>query len=281
MSNDNYKLRQDLTVHLPRILCLHGGGTNARIFRTQCRALKTALSSEFRLVFAQAPFDCDASSDVMAVYSKWGPFKRWLRWRPEHSAITAEEVIAAIDSSLEDAMREDDEQGGAGEWVGLMGFSQGAKVCASLLYRQQVREANRVKSSGCLSAFLPAPTNFRFGILLAGRAPLVSLDNRLCSSDSRLMHASAYRLAESTKTETGRQNTGRETLTTLLKVPTIHVHGIHDPGLEFHRQLFDEVCDPASKFLIEWEGDHRVPLKSKDVALVARQIRELAKEMGI
>jgi hypothetical protein len=56
---------------LPRILCLHGGGTNARIFRAQCCALINQLRHEFRLVFAQAPFNSEAGPDVLSVYSEW------------------------------------------------------------------------------------------------------------------------------------------------------------------------------------------------------------------
>ena len=33
---------------LPRLLCLHGGGTNARIFYSQTRALRAQLRSQFR-----------------------------------------------------------------------------------------------------------------------------------------------------------------------------------------------------------------------------------------
>lgn len=44
------------TLHLPRILCLHGGGTNAKIFHAQCRVLRAELKGIFRLCFAEAPF---------------------------------------------------------------------------------------------------------------------------------------------------------------------------------------------------------------------------------
>ena len=84
------------TLHLPRILCLHGGGTNARIFRAQCRALITQLESEYRLVFAQAPFDSHAGPDVLSVYSQWGPFRRWLRWRAEDMLIRPKDAVSEI-----------------------------------------------------------------------------------------------------------------------------------------------------------------------------------------
>lgn len=38
------------TLDLPRIMALHGGGTNSTIFRMQCRVLERALRPYFRLV---------------------------------------------------------------------------------------------------------------------------------------------------------------------------------------------------------------------------------------
>lgn len=254
---------QDLTLHLPRILCLHGGGTNARIFRAQCRGLIAQLKSEFRFVFAEGPFLSEAGPDVTKVFGGWGPFKRWFRWRPEHPEITPENAVKEIDQSLEDAIRQDTQQGATGEWVAILGFSQGAKLCASLLYRQQVREETMGKGY--------AGSDYRFGILLAGRAPLISLDS---GSDIRLNSTlpdasqitDVYRLNWSTLQSENRA---------VVRIPTLHVHGMGDPGLILHRQLFEEFCGPGSRRLVEWDGGHRVPLKLSDVSPVVCQIRDL------
>lgn len=148
---------EDSTLHLPRILCLPGGGSNAEIFRSQCRRLTLALL-EFRLVFAEAPFSSQAGPDVLSTYKEWSPFKGWLRWLPHHASLKPVDAIAAIDESLDMAMSQDP---GTGEWVAVIGFSQGAKLAASLLYRQQ--------------CFPEEYTCFKFGVLFAGRAPLISL----------------------------------------------------------------------------------------------------------
>lgn len=255
----------DSTLHLPRILCLHGGGTNARIFRAQCRRLVAQLASEFRLVFAQGPFVSDAGSDVLSVYSQWGPFRRWLRWRPEHPNIPPEDVVRELDQSLQEAMSQDTACGATGEWVALLGFSQGAKVSASLLYRQQVLE--EVLGKHCTT------TSFRFGVLLAGRAPLISLDPSLPLSPA-LPDASQI-----TDVEDSREQPHPEGH--VLRIPTVHVHGLRDKGLHLHRRLFEEFCDPDSRRLVEWSGDHRLPLNLNDVSFVVHQIRELAKETGV
>ncbi|OGM39934.1 monooxygenase [Aspergillus bombycis] len=127
----------DSTLQLPRILCLHGGGTNARIFRMQCRVLERMLRPHFRLVFAEAPLPARPGPDVTSVYKDYGPFKAWLRVRPEDPAQAAGDIVRAIEDSLGAARRADDRQGATGDWVGLLGFSQGAHLAAGILATQQ------------------------------------------------------------------------------------------------------------------------------------------------
>ncbi|PFH59221.1 hypothetical protein XA68_12652 [Ophiocordyceps unilateralis] len=247
-------------LHLPRILCLHGGGTNARIFATQCRSLLHALKAEFRLVFAEAAFPSQAGPDVTAVYGEWGPFRRWIRWLPQHPVVGADDVVRALDESLRAALRRDDARGATGECVALLGFSQGAKIAASLLYRQQLRD----------DAGLPEESpRFRFAVIMAGSAPLVALDPALCPSPA-LPDASQtieYKYAGPPLH--------------VIRVPTLHVHGLLDPGLERHRQLLEDFCDPQTRALVEWEGEHRLPLKQVDVAPIVCHIRRLARQTGV
>lgn len=260
------------TLHLPRIVCLHGGGTKARIFRAQCRRLSLHLQSETRLVFAQAAFPFNAGSDVLSVYGTWGPFRRWLRWQTDHPEAPAELIAREIYQSLADAMRHDDLCGATGPWVAILGFSQGAKVAASLLYRQHVRES-LLPGTGTARGGAGG-VRFRFGILLAGRVPLVSLDPSLalCPPLPAAAQITDPLLPGQKPVLAGGH---------VLRVPTIHVHGLRDKGLELHRQLFDECCDPTTRRLVEWDGDHRVPLKTLDVSRVVHEIGELARETGI
>ncbi|KAL9074402.1 MAG: hypothetical protein Q9157_004405 [Trypethelium eluteriae] len=261
----------DPTLSLPRILCLHGGGTNASIFRAQCRILRRHLEHSFRLVFPDAPYLSKPGPDVTSVYADWGPFRSWMKPQPDtataptpfsipvhraHDVVMpvhesdATEVIAAIDASLDDAMRADDEAGATGEWVGLLGFSQGAKLAASLLLREQDRmdNAGLTDQSRLLKSSSSRVPMFRFAILLAGRGPLVTLDPEIQT------------FAESKA----------EVQEAILQLPTVHVHGLRDEGLKMHRELRNRCCTKESTTLVEWDGDHRVPIKAEDVeAIVA------------
>lgn len=254
---------RDPTLHLPRILCLHGGGTNARIFSAQCRAIKAELLTEFRLVFAEAAFPSEAGPDVLSVYKAWGPFKRWLRWKSSHPDPGPDVIADSIDQSISNAMLLDDMRGATGDCIAVLGFSQGAKVSASLLYRQQRHEERYGLGT--------ASTQFRFGVLLAGRAPLVCLQ---ADGEDDPTFPDASQITDVRGFNRPFLRSGKH----MLRIPTIHVHGTNDPGLSLHQQLFEEFCDPDSRRLVMWDGDHRLPLKKRDVGMVVREIRELAEQ---
>jgi predicted esterase len=270
-------------LHLPRILCLHGGGTNARIFTAQCRALRRQLTDSYRLVFADAPFLSSAGPDVTSVYGEWGPFRSWVpvpagvdisAWAAAGAASRIDIDVEAIDECIAAAIAQDDRAGATGDWVGLLGFSQGARVAASLLYRQQKQQRmgltswsrGRDRKRGSTSS-----TNYRFAVLFAGRGPLLDLgfgSGSLAGSSAASSSASA--------SVSGSESAGEEEEDGhLLSIPTIHVHGLRDPGLEMHRDLVRS-CRPSSVRIVEWEGAHRMPITTKDVGAVVAELRHLA-----
>ena len=254
---------EDPTIELPRILCLHGGGTNARIFRAQCRVLEAKLRSSFRLCFADAPFLSRADPDAVSVYKDFGPFRRWLRWRQDQPEIEAAAAVLQIDTSLAAAMQADNETGATGPWVGLLGFSQGAKMCASLLFRQQIRAEKLGRHC--------AASDFRFAVLMAGRGPLVSLDPALIMTPSLVdaAHMGFQVLPDRNRTDH------------LLRLPTIHVHGLRDQGLLLHRQLEEQYCEKGSTRLIEWNGAHRVPIGSEVVNAIVEEMSTVTRALGV
>lgn len=250
------------TLHHPRILCLHGGGTNARIFHMQCRALLYNLKPDFRLVFAEAPHPATAGPDVLTVYAECGPFKRWvLTTAPNAVEQRPAETWQGIEKALGDAMDADDALGATGEWVAVLGFSQGAKIAASLLLRQQEAPEKLGRLDRRTGRNLSAAPGFRFGVLMAGRGPLLApVPEKACWLDD------GERFYYEANAKAGR----------VLRVPTVHVHGMHDPGLGYHQILLEEWCEPSSTVLLEWEGDHRLPIKTGDVSMVCGKIREFA-----
>jgi len=255
----------DPTLHLPRILCLHGGGVTAAAFRLQSRTLLFQLKPYFRLVFADAPFICDAGPGILPVYADYAPFRRWLRWLPEHAAVNRESAIDEIWDQLRLAMDEDNNEGATGDWVGLLGFSQGGKMSASLLFDQQVREELGVNIG-------PHQTDWRFAVLMAARAPLVSLSEYSTEIKG---------LQDPENISEGFENLDDPDGKCKLRLPTIHVHGLKDGGLHLHRRLLEQYCEPGSTTVIEWDGNHRVPIKTNDVKQIVDAILDVAQETGI
>ncbi|KAL5002547.1 serine hydrolase FSH [Aspergillus recurvatus] len=273
-------------LHLPRILCLHGGGTNARIFTTQCRALRRHLADSYRLVFADAPFLSSPGPDVTSVYGEWGPFRSWVpvpagvdisAWAAASASGRIDVDAEAIDECIAAAMEKDDRAGGTGDWVGLLGFSQGARVAASLLYRQQKQQGMGLASWGRdRKRAATAGVSYRFAVLFAGRGPLLDLGfGPGLLSGSSSTSVSAYASGSESAAEEEDEHQDDENGHDLLGIPTIHVHGLRDPGLEMHRNLV-RCCRPSSVRIIEWEGAHRMPITTKDVGAVVAEIRHLA-----
>ncbi|WYZ38373.1 hypothetical protein EsH8_III_000287 [Colletotrichum jinshuiense] len=243
----------DASLALPRILCLHGGGTNARIFKAQCRGIRAALAKDFRLIFAEAPYTSVPGPDVTSVYGEWGPFKSWVPTGDLGTAGHAE----TVDRALGQAVDADDALGATGEWIAVLGFSQGAKLAASLLLRQQRQQQQGWKSEAMWSGETPAVPSFSFGVIMAGRAGLLDLGTGPTKGQGAVLPMPML--------DQQRR----------LDVASIHVHGLQDPGLELHRDMLKDFRDPV---LVEWDGGHRLPIKTLHVGKVVDSIRQVARQ---
>ncbi|KAM0186524.1 hypothetical protein ACHAPI_011653 [Fusarium lateritium] len=250
------------SLHLPRLLCLHGGGTNALIFHAQCRVIRARLGKQFRFVFVDAPYFSHPGPDVESVYAEWLPFRSWRR--PGHTfddsrdfSYTDKQDIDRIDRCLALALEADDKAGATGAWSGLVGFSQGANLAASLLRRQQSwkRKPRPLADTEPASSLYKA--DFRFAVLMAGCGPLLWMRSDMMDPD-----------------ELEREKRER------LYLSTLHVHGLRDNRIAMHRELL-EYCKAETVRLLEWDGDHRVPIRSSDVAALVEQVVEIAFDTGV
>jgi hypothetical protein len=222
------------------------------------------LTPKFRLVFLDAPFLCAAGVGALPVYADYGPFRRWFRWLDSHPEKPDEEVWAEIDEALKKGMEADE---GSGEWVGVLGFSQGAKIAASLMYERQLRLDARTEREG------DGQPRWQFGVMMAGRAPLVTLSD--ASKDFPWMQRGGG-LVEGVDMESITERPEMR-----LRLPTLHVHGLKDEGLGLHRTLAEDYCAPGSAVVLEWDGPHRIPIKKVDVERVVGAMMELCEEYGI
>jgi predicted esterase len=299
-------------VPTPRILCLHGGGTNAEVLRLQCREIVRRLSPpdaapgqpRFRLVFADAPFYSHPHVQIMLAYGALAPFRRWLRWQADQEVVDGDAMARDVLARLRDAMADDDAELGregktGGEWVAVLGFSQGAKIAASLVWAQErvEREAVRALPNGKMDggdddvddakihrevplapADLPLGVRFRFAVLMAGRAPVV----RLAPNIGPVAGVAEMNTLSTDFVSFPPPDAPPDAPHRIRHTPTLHVHGLQDPGLDEHRRLLREYCASGSGArCVEWDGEHRLPIRTADVDVVVGAILEMAAEVGV
>lgn len=181
---------------LPRVACFHGGGSSPSIFAVQCEALQRQLASSFVFEFFEAPYERDAGPGVLPFfkYEKYGPYRTWfektrdgdelvdgrsneaLKSRfvsanGERETILEESGIERVwrllrdrDAEMEMEGREDE----MGEWVGVMGFSQGTRIVGGLLLDLQRRKD--------LGLYRAGDIDFKFGVCCMGSGPPMMSD---------------------------------------------------------------------------------------------------------
>lgn len=160
---------------------------------------------------------------MLPVFASLAPFYRWVSRRFKVGERTTESTpadeVATIDELLLRAM---DENGGRESFAGVMGFSQGARLTAGLLLRQQLE----IETHGS------SKWGFRFGVIIGGPFPPIGLTPDVAEMEYPIMS----------------------------QVSTVHAWGREDPLKESARQLAD-VCDGPKTFVMDFDGGHHLPLK--------------------
>lgn len=200
------------------------------------------------------------------VYEAWAPFRRWFRWLASHEEVgDVGSAHGQLWEAVGEGMRRDE---GKGEWVGLCGFSQGAKLVCSLLYEQQLQ-----RDQGEKGGKKEGEVEWQFGVVLAGRCPFAALSDE---GEALSWLQSAGGLPSEADVEAIRDRPDMK-----LRVPTLHVHGLRDEGLELHRKAVEDYCAPGTTSVVEWDGPHRVPIKRTDVEKVVTAFVDLVDEYGL
>jgi hypothetical protein len=213
----------------PIILCLHGGGSTSTVFKIQTRRLIWSLGTQFRFVFVDGPHKGEPGFGMLPVFESCAPFYRWVtrKWKlgEGDTEATPEEEAGLVDEVLDRVV----EAEAGGDWervVGLLGFSQGARLVGGLLLRQRVRDA-RVEGGT-----MEGKWRFKFGVMVGGPFPPIAM--------SEDVNAEQYEL--------------------LRGIPTVHAWGKEDhvkSGCEEMRKA----CDSDVCFSMQFTGGHHMPLK--------------------
>lgn len=222
---------------LPCILCLHGGGSSAAILKIQARRLISQLSPHFRFVFVDGPHQCPPGPGILPTFEGMEPYHRWYlgNWNRITSTdyhLMPRDEVDAVDSVILRAMEET--EGGIESFVGVMGFSQGARLAAGLLLRQQRRKikADPLPLGGC---------KLNFGVMIAGPYPPITM-------------------AEEVDEQEGVGN-----YAPLQTIPTVHAWGKDDQFIDRIKRMAD-CCDNADTFVLEYPGGHHMPARNEPAA---------------
>jgi predicted esterase len=217
----------------PTILCLHGGGTNRTIFNIQTIRIQRALATTFDFLFIDAPFEAPAGPGVKPIFEGCGPFYRWTK--PGVPDELPEETKKLLSETLADPNR---------NFIGIMGFSQGAKCAAGLVLEQQ----HVAKNNTSTSTKGTKPFQFKFGVFLnAVYPPLVNS------------------MSDEEKGE-------------LINLPSLHVIGTVDPFNEESHALYGEHFSKKTARKVEFELGHKLPTSEKETARIVGEINRLYRE---
>ncbi|KAG7291130.1 hypothetical protein NEMBOFW57_001141 [Staphylotrichum longicolle] len=125
----------------PKIIFLHGSGTNVDIFRIQTRHLSSLLAPHFQLIYLAAPHPCPPGPGVLPFFEGCGPYLTWMDDRsPEKEHAYWGSGGGGGDANegagVKKALGGDEDGDGVGQGVvGVVGFSMGAKVGMEVVRR--------------------------------------------------------------------------------------------------------------------------------------------------
>ena len=208
----------------PAILCLHGGGTSAEIFNIQTIRLQRELRQQFRLVFLDAPFEAPPGPGVLPVFEGLGPYRSWTE-PGDNAAHRAQETTDVLERAIAEQISSTGRH-----FVGVLGFSAGARVGSGLLLEQQQRELEGTQKRA---------DGFLFGVFLNGTSPPLMPTPLLLDKVQR------------------------------INIPTVHVLGTEDPWQELSRGLWRDYSEQALAKLIELPVGHHLPVVREETCKVA------------
>ncbi|GME51597.1 serine hydrolase FSH [Neofusicoccum parvum] len=237
-----------------RILCLHGMGVNAAIYASQTATLRLMLPSDYEFDFLPAAEACEPAAGVAAFFP--GPYRCW------YSTPTTAAIDAAHTFILKHVQR-------AGPFDGVIGFSQGAALAASILLRQELAgERPPFKFAVLFGAPLPFTHTTQHGIDLRrafGASATVpttstSIPTHLAAGPDGPAAVDAF---EPARADAFYQMYHASVDEVRIRVPTVHVIGARD---QWRRHSLDliELCAKEVAFVLEHDGGHEIPRRGAE-----------------
>ncbi|GME49769.1 hypothetical protein L6R40_004260 [Neofusicoccum parvum] len=257
-----------------RILCLHGMGVNSAIFAAQTAHFRSLLPPNYEYVFLPAMQPCEVAEGVAAFYP--GPYRCWYDTPTTSNIEKAQALVLRYIKK-------------AGPFDGVMGFSQGAALAASVMLRYELAgEVPPFKFAILMGSALPFSETTNHGIDL--RVPFQSTIMRPITSP----HVPEHLVPGSTpgnkkagvtegfkliphQAEAFYQMYHPSMDEVRIKVPSVHVIGAKD---KYRLQSLDLVhlCAKETALVLEHPGGHEMP--PRDMAEDLCDLIETAVALG-
>ncbi|KAH8600099.1 putative EF-hand calcium-binding domain protein [Bisporella sp. PMI_857] len=254
-----------------RLLALHGKGTSAKIFQSQCSSFRNLLDpNEFEFDFIDAPFPANPAPGIDLFY----PPPYYSFYDPTVESIKAAHtwLLAYLDRH--------------GPYDGVINFSQGCALSSTLLLYHQ--------------KFYPHKEPlFKVAMFICGGVPLNMLDdlgipvseeardwdessrNALfakASSDAILREGSkrwGHGFDAVALQDTSNMfgiNFDEIPKESLIQIPTVHVYGAKDPRYPASLQLA-HFCDSSKRRMYDHGGGHDIPRMQAVSEMMAELVR--------
>ncbi|KAK2800881.1 hypothetical protein FQN51_005816 [Onygenales sp. PD_10] len=276
---------------MPKILCLHGHGTSAAIFKSQTAAFRSKLDASYIFDFVDAPFPSRGAPGIDAIYKTTPKYTWWPQ--ATHQAIRASHAWVA------NYAREH------GPYDAVCCFSQGCSLAATMALYRAVDSAAGILNRG--EDTLP----FRAAIFICGGIPLSALEDmglevparahEISQFTGQLLNGTAGRLAElAANMHLIRAGVGLWDLNGALlvhdprcrpersdvfgldftrfpraariRIPTVHIYGSKDPRWPAGIQLA-EFCEDRVEY--DHGGGHDIPRSTEVSSKIAEMIRQV------
>ncbi|EPQ28949.1 uncharacterized protein PFL1_03749 [Pseudozyma flocculosa PF-1] len=248
-----------------RVLCLHGKGTNSNVMTTTMRPLTRNLGSSIECHYLDGPVPCAPYHGIQQFFGDQ-PYFAW------YDAPTRENLEEAYAYVLTYILSK-----GPGFFDGIMGFSQGAALAATLAIRHQDK-LFRFAAFLCGGRPFDPATGQRYEHVPGERSGLAASPFELELEKDRGSRSVSIRRTSSIdrrNREIAPASASKALSASLyaIRIPTVHLIGLHDSAKAEGVKLM-ELCDPKLREAFEYDGGHCLPRRSTDVVELASLLRK-------
>ncbi|EED15545.1 EF-hand calcium-binding domain protein [Talaromyces stipitatus ATCC 10500] len=227
-----------------KFLCLHGRGTNSDIFESQLVNLRSCLSSAHIFDFIDAQFDCPPAPGIGDFYPP--PYLCWHeRYEPKD--------VQAVHDYINSVIEED------GPYDGIIGFSEGAALAASLLlceeYTRSGGAAASIKVAIFLNGVVALSPSEKIGYNI-GEAIMADQDRYI-----GLLHGFESEDVDKSNDEKRFSHIygfSPDDFPCRISIPTLHVIGEGDSFAKHARAIAD-LCQQEKAEVFLHDGGHELP----------------------